>query len=711
MRSRYTFVDTPDPTYVETEREAKHWAEYFWSLPAVGYDTETNGLHPITTRVKFASFADRENRIALPVRLLPFFRGPLEDTEITKRMTFARVDLHWTANHGILIKGPIQDTVYLDWLYDEELRRGQHGLKETARDHLGLRMQPFKKVFGDVGTVNTEVETLCRIHDALESGDTDLAVELLVLVGQADADEGVLKLLRKLYLSKKAGYLIKPQPTLVKIARDHGLAPRTHGKAGYVNDFLSLVNCGRNPGLTPDERVALKDSITAPHLVKDAHEALIEGLRSSVKVTGDPLEALRLLVGDYASLDAWASNALVEQFFEEELDAEEMYLEDNGEPYTLWNYFEDSAVPFTKTLWNMERRGLPIDIAEVDKLDKPMRKELGRLEREIVKLAGFDLNANSTQQLRDALFDLQPDGSWQDPFGNPPTIMTGGGTSGVKMPSTKSEVLEKFAELGHDLSQAILDYRGVSKLYGTYVHNMPDWVDHRHRVHTSLKPTGTVTGRLSSSEPNLQNIPAKGDMGRRIRKLFIAGKWGDCRPEWCLDHLADVPVPDLPEDFPMVLLVADYAQLEMRIMAHFSEDENMIKAIKEGLDLHCWTGHLAAQFIREAGLADAAFDYDDLIAAKKAVDAGSTDPRDLQLVAVRSAMKAVGFGLLYGIGAVKLGRQLGLPITESVSRKNGRVYYKCPLAEKLIDAYFQAYPGVREFIESTHQEARRNLFV
>jgi DNA polymerase-1 len=178
-----------------------------------------------------------------------------------------------------------------------------------------------------------------------------------------------------------------------------------------------------------------------------------------------------------------------------------------------------------------------------------------------------------------------------------------------------------------------------------------------------------------------------------------------------MDHLIDAPVPQLPDDYPMELLVADYAQLEMRIMAHFSGDENMIKAIKDDLDLHCWTGHLASEYIREAGMTKDAFDYDDLKKAKKAVEAGSNDPRDLQLVDVRSAMKAIGFGLLYGIGAVKLGRQLNLPITESVSRKNGRVFQKCALAEKLIDAYFSAYPGVKDFIDQTHESAKKNLHV
>jgi len=709
MGSNYQFVRTPDPTYITTEEEARRWAKYFGSLPAFGYDTETNGLDPIKTRIKFASFGDLDHRIALPVRLLPYFEDALTNPEIGKRMTNARVDLHWTANHGIIIRGPIHDTLPADWLYDEN-RRGGHGLKDTAKEHLGLRMLPFKVVFGDVGKTDNEVETLVKIHDILEARDVDEAVAVLVLLGHARGDEKLLDTIRKLYLSEKAGYVLKPQPTLVRIAREYGLAPKTGGKAGFVNDFLSLLY-GRDLELSAADRESMKHLLEKQELIEEAHVLLMDKLKSMVEVPGEPLEILELLVGDYSSLDAWASNALVETFYTEMLDGQDMFFDDEGTPYTLKDYYFDVSAPFTRVLWNMERRGLSIDLVAADELDKPMRKEMGRIEREIVKLAGFDMNPNSTQQLRDALFKQLPDGSWVDPFGGEPMHMTGGGTTGVKAPSTSKEVLESYAERGHELSRAIVDYRAVSKLYGTYVHNMQDWVDHRGRVHTSLKQTGTVTGRLSSSDPNLQNIPAKGDMGRKIRKLFIAGRWGDCSPDWCMDHLVDAPVPNLPDDFPMELLVADYAQLEMRIMAHFSGDENMIQAIKDDLDLHCWTGHLASEYIREAGMTKDAFDYDDLKKAKKAVEAGSTDPRDLQLVDVRSAMKAIGFGLLYGIGAVKLGRQLNLPITESVSRKNGRVFQKCALAEKLIDAYFSAYPGVKQFIDETHESAKRNLFV
>lgn len=714
MRANYQFIKTPDPTYIKTEEEAREWAAYFGSLPAFGYDTETNGLDPIKTRIKFASFGNSEHRIALPVRLLPYFEDALTNPKIAKRMTNARVDLHWTANHGIIIRGPIHDTLPADWLFDEN-RRGGHGLKETAKDHLKLRMLPFKVVFGDVGKTDNEVETLVKIHDILEAQDVDEAIAVLVLLGHARGDEKLLETIRKLYLSEKAGFVLKAQPTLVKIAREYDLAPKTGGKAGYVNDFLSLLY-GRDLGLSPDEREDMKPMLERQDLIEEAHVLLMDKLKSLVEVPGDPLEILELLVGDYSSLDAWASNALVEKFYDEMLDGQDMFFDEEGNPYTLRDYYLDVSVPFTRVLWNMERRGLAIDLKAADELDRPMRKEMGRIEREIVRLAKFDMNPNSTQQLRDVLFKQLPDGSWVDPFGGEPLRMTGGGTSGVKLPSTDKDTLEAFADRGHELSKAIVEYRAVSKLYGTYVHNMQDWVDHRGRVHTSLKQTGTVTGRLSSSDPNLQNIPAKGDMGRKIRKLFVAGRWGDCNPDWCMDHLVEAPVPNLPDDFPMELLVADYAQLEMRIMAHFSGDENMIKAIKEDLDLHCWTGHLASEYIREAGMAKDAFDYDDLKKAKKAVEAGSNDPRDLQLVDVRSAMKAIGFGLLYGIGAVKLGRQLNLPITESVRRKPGHVYQKfvyqrCVLAEKLIDAYFTAYPGVKDFIDSTHETAKQKLYV
>lgn len=713
MRQRYQYLETPEPLYIETASEARAWNQYYMEQPAVGYDTETTGLDPIRTRIKFFGFADATTRICGPVRLLEHFRDVLESPDIRKRLTNAKVDMHWTANHGIIIRGPVDDTVVADFFYDEN-RRGQHGLKETARDHLKLRMRSFKTVFGDVGKSDHEVETLCRIHDILEARSDEDATDVLVFLGQAEGDLDVLKALRKLYMSSKAGHVLKARQ-LLKIARDFDLTTRTTGAKGFVVDFLRLVD-SPSFDLPVKMRGGWEDLLEAKHLVRDAHDVLATELRKLVRVEGDPLDLLRLTVGDYASLDPWASNMLVEDFYEEELKQYVMYSTGKGKArkdYTLWDFYQNEAVPYTRVLWNMERRGFGIDLVKADALERPLRTKINELDRKITGLANRELNPDSANELREIFFSFdETTGKWTDVFGEPVMTWTKGGETGNKLPSTAKKVLERFEERGHPLAGAVLEYRMLAKLQGTYVENMPDWVDHRSRVHTTLKQGGAVTNRLASSDPNLQNIPAKTDLGKQIREMFVAGFWGDCDPLCCMDSLISVPVPDLPAQFPMTLLVADYKQLEMRIMAHFSEDEQMIKAIKDGLDLHCWTGHLAQEVLKRAGVAKFDFTYEDLVAAKEKEERGEPlSSREKALVAIRSAMKAVGFGLIYGIGAVKLGRQLGLPVTESVNRSSQRLMYKCAQAETMIDGYFAAYSGVKRFIDETHTHCEKHLEV
>jgi DNA polymerase-1 len=220
-------------------------------------------------------------------------------------------------------------------------------------------------------------------------------------------------------------------------------------------------------------------------------------------------------------------------------------------------------------------------------------------------------------------------------------------------------------------------------------------VDGFSRIHTGLLAHGTVTGRLSSRNPNLQNIPARGEWGSKIRKLFVAGKYGDSLP-FCHESVAHVDVPDFDSDQEMTLIVADYAQLEMRIMAHMSNDQTMCDTIESGRDLHSMTAALAG-----------GYDYDKIVAAKKA---DNPTPEDLELIDIRAGMKAVGFGLLYGIGAGKLGRQLGLNVVPKTSR-SGFTYDTCPEAQDLIDTYFNIYPDVYDFIETTKERVDEDLHV
>lgn len=688
----YKFVSTPEPIYVSTEADAQEWAERYSRCQEVGFDTETTGLSKFGARIKFFSFSDGDSRICAPVRLLPIFKGVLEDPNIAMNMSNAKFDMHMTMNHGIEIRGVISDTVVMDWLIDEN-RQGRHGLKYCAAEYLGLRMAAFKDVFGNVGKVDNEVKMVVRMHDALERKDAGYAMELLAIVGKISGDpdllEHIKKVSSKLVAYKESGVAgdLMTASSLLSIARKHGLCPRTRTRLGYVSDFFFLVD---SEEIEPEHRSDLKHLLQDQNYLAEAHEIVVAGLGQKVEVRENPLDMLELLVGDYASLDAWASHTVAKKMAK----VLTSYPTTGGK--TLHDHYYETMAPFIQTCWNMERRGFALDEAAAAKLEGPMSKDLANLERNMVRMAGWDININSTKQLLDLFFTQDAAGNWKDPFGEAPRVWTKGGSTGVKRPSTGKEVIQKWAERGDPLAKVLVDHRVLKRLHGTYVTALPNWTDSRGRIHTNLLIHGTVSGRLSSRDPNLQNIPARGEWGPRLRKLFVAGKFGDAR-DCPVEALRHISLPKLKARQKMTLIVADYAQLEMRIMAHMSGDDTMINTIKSGKDLHSMTGALAL-----------GANYDEIVAAKKA-----DNPTDEQkaLIELRSQMKAVGFGLLYGIGAAKLGRQLGLEIIKKKSRRSGRSFDTCPEAETLIETYFGIYPKVREFIEDTHYNCENDLYV
>lgn len=685
---RYQFLDTPEPQYVSTEREADALVKRMRLLKRVGFDTETTGLGKVSAKIKFFSFGFEETRFCAPVRLLPKFQEILEDPDIEKCMTNAKFDMHMAANHGIRIAGKIFDTVAMDWLFDEN-RQGRHGLKQCAADHLGLKMAPFTEVFGSVGTAESEVETMCRMHDALEDQSESLAVELLAFVGQldvpADTLENMQTLSKKLGMGRKDPLKFLSAAQLLRIGRKYGMCSTTRGKSGHVSDFAELVGLGAVPKERRDE---FADLLGDEFVLAEAHEMILEHLSRQARGDRTPLETIQLMIGDYASLDAWASFQLT-KVLEDKLSQE--FIQPG---ISLLDYYNDTTATMVHILWMMERRGFQLDIEAAAQVAEPMARDIARLERSFVSLVGWDVNPNSPAQLVNVFF-TEKNGEWFDPFGNHPWKWSTGGTTGQKRPSISKEVIEEWAEHGNELAQCLQEHRVLQKLHSTYIDALPRTVDGRHRIHTDLKMAGTVTGRLSSGEPNLQNIPARGIWGRRIREFFVAGHWGSC-DDWCLDALRDVPLPQLARDEPMTLIVADYEQLEMRIMAHMSGDPTMIDTIRAGKDLHSMTGALAV-----------GADYAEITAAKKAEH---PTPEQLLLIDLRSKMKAVGFGLLYGIGAKKLGMQLGLKLIKKYAR-NGKGFDTCPEAEALIEKYFSIYPDVYRFIEDTHYQCQDQLYV
>ncbi len=295
---------------------------------------------------------------------------------------------------------------------------------------------------------------------------------------------------------------------------------------------------------------------------------------------------------------------------------------------TLKKLFKEMELPLLGVLSRMERRGVLIDSDALFLQSNEIANRLSELEEQAYVLAGQPFNLASTKQLQEILFDK---------LGLPVIQKTPKGA-----PSTNEEVLEELA-FSHELPKVLVEHRGLSKLKSTYTDKLPQMVNPQTgRVHTSYHQAVTATGRLSSSDPNLQNIPIRNEEGRRIRQAFIAR-----------------------EGFTVV--AADYSQIELRIMAHLSQDQGLINAFTQGKDIHRST---AAEIFGVA------------------LDEVTSEQR-------RNA-KAINFGLIYGMSAFGLSRQLGI----------GRAD-----AQSYMDLYFKRYPGVQTFMHDIREKAKAQGYV
>ncbi|MED5619731.1 DNA polymerase I [Ideonella sp. BN130291] len=290
--------------------------------------------------------------------------------------------------------------------------------------------------------------------------------------------------------------------------------------------------------------------------------------------------------------------------------------------------YEKIEMPVTQVIQRIERNGVLVDAQLLAQQSRELAEKMLALEREAYELAGQPFNLGSPKQICEILFTKQ---------GLPVLKKTASGA-----PSTDEEVLDKLAE-DYPLPRKILDHRSMSKLKGTYTDKLPLMVNPRTgRVHTNYAQAVAVTGRLSSNEPNLQNIPIRTAEGRRIREAFIAPP----------GH---------------VIVSADYSQIELRIMAHISNDENLLRAFREGMDVHRAT----------------------------AAEVFGVPPDEVSSEQRRYA-KTINFGLIYGMSAFGLAANLG------IERSAANAY---------IDRYFQRYPGVRDYMERTRTLARERGYV
>ncbi|MCB1828263.1 MAG: DNA polymerase I, partial [Coxiellaceae bacterium] len=285
-------------------------------------------------------------------------------------------------------------------------------------------------------------------------------------------------------------------------------------------------------------------------------------------------------------------------------------------------------IPLMRVLSKIERNGVLIDANMLAQQSAKMAVRIDELVREIYTLAGQEFNVSSPKQLIEILFDkLQLPVIKRTPKGQP---------------STAEAILQELA-IHYELPSLILEYRSLSKLKSTYTDKLPKEINAKTgRVHTSYNQAVTTTGRLSSTDPNLQNIPVKTEAGRLIRQAFIA-----------------------PEGFKIVS--ADYSQIELRIMAHLSQDETLVSAFNEGLDIH-------------------------RITASEVFGVPLDQVTDEQ----RRSSKAINFGLIYGMSAFGLARQLR--IERSV-------------AAEYMDVYFARYPGVKTYMEQTIKQAHQQGYV
>jgi DNA polymerase-1 len=295
----------------------------------------------------------------------------------------------------------------------------------------------------------------------------------------------------------------------------------------------------------------------------------------------------------------------------------------------LAKLYAEVDLPLVPVLARMEHAGVKIDTAALSQMSIELEREIAAKAKEIYEVAGLEFNVGSPKQLGDVLFNR---------MNLPKPVKYGKG----RTISTAVDVLEELAE-NHPIARMVLDYRQLTKLKSTYVDALPALIDSATgRLHTTFGQTGTATGRLSSANPNLQNIPIRTELGRGIRAAFIAEP----------GH---------------VLLTADYSQIELRLLAHFSRDPLLVEAYRRGDDIHTLT-------------ASQVFGVPPLMVTPDH----------------RRQAKVVNFGIVYGLSAFGLSQQLGIEPSE---------------AKQFIAAYFERYSGVRTFIDKTLEEARREMKV
>jgi DNA polymerase-1 len=324
-------------------------------------------------------------------------------------------------------------------------------------------------------------------------------------------------------------------------------------------------------------------------------------------------------ISDYAAEDADIT-----------LQLYHLFQQDIEQQATLKHLLNDIELPLTKVLAKMEREGICLDVNALKEFSKELETDLNALQKTIIEMAGTEFNIDSPKQLGDVLFEyMKIDAKVKK-------TKTG-------QYSTNEETLLKIQDK-HEIIGKILEYRSLKKLKSTYVDALPELVSAKtKRIHTNYMQTVAATGRLSSTNPNLQNIPIRSEKGREIRKAFI------------------------PRDSEHIIMAADYSQIELRVIAALSQDESMLEAFNNGEDIHAAT----AAKVFDVPLAEVSRD-------------------------MRSKAKTVNFGIIYGISAFGLSQRINISRTE---------------AKDIIEAYFEKYPKIKQYMDTNINFAREHGYV
>lgn len=373
--------------------------------------------------------------------------------------------------------------------------------------------------------------------------------------------------------------------------------------AAWCYDAKALLSGLRDAGVAVES--SCQDAMLAAYVLAPGEAVELSALCTRYRVPAPPLATPE---GELSALLALAPK------LRQALEAEGVV-----------EVYEKLELPLVPVLEDMERVGVKLDVGFLAELSTKVAALMEAREREIFAEAGGSFNINSPKQLAEVLF------SWK----GMPVLRR---TSKTRAPSTDADVLQELALQGFRLPALILEYRELSKLKSTYLDALPKQLGADGRIHTRFNQAVTATGRLSSSDPNLQNIPIRSELGREVRRAFVA-------------------------DAGKLLVVADYSQIELRVLAHLSRDPALVSAFERGEDIHAATAALVFGVASELVTPD-----------------------------MRRAAKTINFGLIYGMGAYALSRELG------VSQKE---------AQAFIDAYFARLPRVREYLEGVKEEARR----